>query len=147
MLKKVLAISGRPGLFMLINQGKNCLIVESLSEDKKRLPVFNNEKVMSLGDIAMYTVDMEKPLGRVFDDIYKEFEGKEIDIKELEKNGTLRGAFKKILPDYDEDRVRVSDMKKAFSWYNILVKAGFDHFMEEEENEPEAENPEVEEKK
>lgn len=134
MLKKILSISGRPGIYRLLSQGKNCLIVESFSDGKK-IPVFNHERIMSLGDIAIYTTTAEKPLGEVFEEIMNKFDGKQIDIKELEANNSLRAVFGEVLPDYDEERVRTSDIKKVFSWYNSLISNGFDKFIEEPDNE------------
>lgn len=148
MLRKILAVTGRPGLYELVSQGKNCLIVESLNPDKKRLPVFNNEKVMSLADVAIYTTEGEEPLGTVFESIYKKFEGKPVDVKELEKNGSIRYLFGEILPDFDEDRVRTSDIKKVFSWYNVLLGAGFEKFVDEDkEAEKDQKEPTKEEEK
>lgn len=143
MLKRILSITGRPGLYRLLSQGKNCLIVESVSEQPKRMPVFNNEKVMSLGDIAIYTQTAEKPLSEVFEDIKEKFEGKTVDVKALEKDGTLRSTFAEILPDFDDERVRNNDIKKVFSWYNTLITNGIDDFKDVEEEET-AEEPEAE---
>lgn len=130
MLKKILAISGRPGLYELINQGKNCIIVESLTSPRKRTPVFNTEKVMSLGDIAIYTTGDEKPLNEVFEALKVKFDGGKIDIKDLEKNGKLRELFAEILPDFDDERVRTSDIKKVYQWYNTLIENGITDFLE-----------------
>lgn len=134
-LSKILSISGRPGLYNLISQGKNCIIVESLSDAKKRIPVFNNEKVMSLGDIAIYTDTAEKPLGEIFETIKTKTEGKEVDIKALEASGKLREEFEAILPDYDKERVKNSDIKKVYNWFNTLVAGGITDFAEEETEE------------
>lgn len=132
MLKKVLSVAGRPGLYMLLNQGKNCLIVESLNDKGKRLPVFNNERVMSLGDIAIYTTTDEKPIGEVFEAIKSKFGGAKVDVKSLEKDGGLRTVFAEILPDFDDERVKTSDIKKVFAWYNTLLDGGFDKFVDDE---------------
>ena len=135
MLKRILAISGRPGLYRLINQGKNSLIVESLT-DCKRFPVFNHEKVMSLGDIAIYTSDGgETPLAEVLESLKTVENGASINIKELEKNGALRDEIAKALENYDDERVKNSDIKKLFTWYNCLIAAGIDTFKEEEASE------------
>lgn len=146
MIKRILSISGRPGLYNLVSQGKNCLIVESLTADKKRLPVFNHDRVMSLGDIAIYTTAEEVSLAEVFEKIKVKHEGKEIDIKALEKADGLRTEFKEILPDFDEERVRTSDIKKVFTWYNLLVQNGITEFVAEEE-ETAPQNAEEAEKK
>lgn len=131
MLKTILSISGKPGLYKLLSQGKNMLIVESL-QDKRRMPVYINDKVVSLGDIAMYTVDAEVPLRQVMETIYNKNNGLvEIDIKKA-SNDELRDFFAEILPDYDRDRVYVTDIKKLISWYNLLVKSGYTDFAEKE---------------
>lgn len=141
MLEKILSVSGRPGLYQLVSQGKNCIIVESLTKPAKRLPVFNTEKIMSLGDIAIYTTGEEKPLAQVMEAIKEKNNGAEVDIKAMEKNGSIRDEFKAVLPEFDEERVRTSDIKKVYAWYNILIDNGVDKFVE-----PEAETEEAEEK-
>lgn len=135
MLKKILSISGKPGLFELLSQGKNCIIVESLTTPRKRQPVFNTEKVMSLGDIAVYTTGEEKPLAMIFESIKEKYNGETVDIKEIEKQGNIREIFAEILPDFDDERVRTSDIKKMFAWYNLLVSNGIDKFVEDEPKE------------
>lgn len=133
MLKTILSISGKPGLYKLISQGKNMLIVESISADKKRLPAYGNEKIISLADIAMYTDDAEVPLGEVLDSIKAKENGvvASIDPKKATAD-ELRQYMTEILPDYDRDRVYVTDIKKLISWYNILVSNGIDLFKSEE---------------
>ena len=133
MLKKILSISGKPGLYELISQGKNCIIVETLSEPKKKMPVFSADKVMSLGDIAIYTTGEEKPLSEVFESIKAKYNANQVDVKAMDKAGNYREVFAEVLPDFDEDRVRTSDIKKVFAWYNTLIAAGFEKFVSEEE--------------
>lgn len=137
MLKKILSISGRPGLYRLISQGKNMLIVEGLA-DKRRFPVHARDRVISLGDIAIYTNAEEVALGRVFESIYAKYEGKALDAAKYKEKETLKEFFLEVLPDFDEDRVHMSDIKKVITWYNLLVSDGFTKFVEEEEK-PEAE--------
>ncbi|WP_321426139.1 DUF5606 domain-containing protein [uncultured Bacteroides sp.] len=140
MLKTILSISGKPGLYKLISQGKNMLIVESISEDKKRFPAYGNEKVISLADIAMYTDDAEVPLREVLSAVLKKENGEvaSIDVKKSTSD-QLRAYFAEILPDFDRDRVYVTDIKKLVCWYNILVTNGITDFAAEEVAEPEAE--------
>ncbi|BEG99133.1 DUF5606 family protein [Bacteroides sedimenti] len=140
MLKTILSISGKPGLYKLISQGKNMLIVESLAEDKKRFPAYGNEKVISLADIAMYTNDAEVPLKEVLASVLKKENGglASIDAKKSTAD-QLRAYFAEILPDFDRDRVYVTDIKKLISWYNILVSCGITNFEAEESAETEAE--------
>ncbi|MDE5646749.1 MAG: DUF5606 domain-containing protein [Muribaculaceae bacterium] len=138
MLKRILAISGRPGLYRLVNHGKNSLIVESLI-DGKRFPAFNHEKVMSLGDIAIYTSDGgETPLADVLEGLKGIENGAVIDIKTLEKEGALRDEIAKALPNYDDERVKNSDIKKLFAWYNCLIAAGVEKFKDAEVAEDQA---------
>jgi len=119
-LKDILAISGEPGLFKFIAQGKNAIIVEHL-ETKKRSSAYGSAKVSSLEDIAIFTEKEDVPLGRVFDMIYeKENGGVAIDSK-VDGN-KLKSWFEEILPDYSRDKVYVSDMKKVAMWYNTLHK-------------------------
>lgn len=137
MLKTVLSISGKPGLFKLINQGKNMLIVESLLTHK-RVPAYARDKVVSLGDIAIYTTEEEVPLANVFKTIYDK-EGKVLDASLYKTEEQLRAFFAEILPNYDEDRVYATDIKRVISWYNILVNAGITDFVPEEKEEQQSE--------
>lgn len=131
MLKTILSISGRPGLFKLVNQGKNMLIVESLMTGK-RTPAYAHDKVISLGDIAIYTTEEDIPLNDVFEAIRVKNEGKQVDVKAIGGDNEIRAYFAEILPDFDDERVYTNDIKKVFSWYNQLVGAGFDSFKSEE---------------
>ena len=132
MLKTILAISGKPGLFKLVSQGKNMLIVEALATGK-RTPAYAHDKVISLGDIAIYTVEEDVPLGTVLETIKEKNDGKPVDMKSFSDDHELRKYFKEILPDFDEDRVYTNDIKKVFSWYNLLLAAGITDFAEKEE--------------
>lgn len=131
MLKRILSISGRPGLFRLVNQGKNMLIVESL-QTGKRVPAYAHDKVISLGDVSMYTVEDDIPLGDVLTLVFNKAEGKAIDVKALGGDKEVRAYFKEILPTFDEERVYTADIKKLFNWYNQLIAAGFTTFVDEE---------------
>jgi hypothetical protein len=119
-LKDILSISGEPGLFKFIAQGKNAIIVEHL-ETKKRSSAYGSSKVSSLEDIAIFTEKEDLPLGKVFDLIYeKENGGPAIDSKT--DTDKLKSWFEEILPDYSKDKVYTSDIKKVAQWYNILHK-------------------------
>lgn len=128
----ILSISGKPGLYKLISQGKNMLIVESISADKKRFPAYGNEKIISLADIAMYTDDAEVPLADVLTSIKEKESGAiaSIDIKKATPD-QLRDYLAEVLPNFDRDRVYVNDIKKLISWYNILVTNEITEFKEE----------------
>lgn len=121
MLKDILVISGKPGIFKLVSQSKTHVIVESL-EDKKRLPVHSFTKISALQDIAIYTDYEEVPLEQVMVNIFKKEEGKECSVKANASGNEIKGLFEEILPEYDRDRVYVSDMKKVIRWYNDLIK-------------------------
>lgn len=117
-LKDIIAISGEPGLFRFIAQGKNSIIVEHL-ETQKRSSAYGSAKVSSLEDIAIFTEKEDVPLGKVFDLIYEQTSG-EAAIDSKVDGGKLKSWFEGILPDYSRDKVYVSDMKKVALWYNIL---------------------------
>lgn len=134
MIKGILSIAGRPGLYKLIQSGRGSLIVEQL-QTGKRLPVQQRDRVISLADVAMYTDGDDVPLGQVLTSLADVAGGKEVDIKQVESEG-LREFFGKVLPDYDRERVHVSDIRKLLSWYNILVAAGITEFLDPEEEAP-----------
>lgn len=134
MLKEILSISGKPGLYKLVSQGKNMLVVESLL-DGKRLPTYTRDKVVSLGDIAMFTETEEVPLRQVLSNIKTKENGGLCPVSSKADNNELKKYMSEILPDYDRDRVYPSDMRKLFSWYNILINSGvveFDELKKEE---------------
>jgi hypothetical protein len=117
-LKDILSISGEPGLFKFIAQGKNAIIVEHL-ETKKRSTAYGSAKVSSLEDIAIFTEKEDMPLGKVFNLIHeKENGGPTIDSKS--ETAKLKLWFEDILPEYSKDKVYASDIKKVAQWYNIL---------------------------
>lgn len=132
MLNTILSISGKPGLFRLINQGRGTLIVESLV-DGRRSSVMPRERVVSLGNITMYTEQEDVPLGDIFTKAYELHEGKAVDMSALATTEALQEAFGKILPTFDRERIYATDLKKFFSWYNILIGAGFTSFASAEE--------------
>ena len=127
MLKTILSISGKPGLFKLVSHGKNMLIVESLA-DKKRVPAYAKDKVISLGDIAIYTNEAEVPLHEVLTNVKNKENGQQASVSTSAKPDELA----EILPNFDRERVYPSDIKKLISWYNILIGAGLTEFTPEE---------------
>ena len=126
MLKTILSISGKPGLYKLISQGKNMLIVESINADKKRFPAYGNEKIISLADIAMYTDDAEVPLYDVLEAMKKK-ENSAIASLDPKKASPeqLREYLAEVLPNFDRDRVHVGDIKKLIMQHYIRTDAGF----------------------
>jgi hypothetical protein len=135
MLKEILSISGKPGLYKMISQGKNMIVVESLL-DGKRVPAYTKDKVVSLGDIAIYTNTEEIPLGQVFENISNKENGSVCPIDPKADNNMLRKYMEEVLPDFDRDRVYPSDMRKMFAWYNILINNGITVFLSKEEDKP-----------
>ena len=142
MLETILAISGKPGLYRLVNRGNRSLIVETLDAQKKRMPAFGTDKIISLADIAMYTDEEEVPLRQVLKNIY-DMEGGKATALDYRKATTaeLADFMAKALPNYDRDHVYPSDMKKLVQWYNILVENGVTDF-EEKQQEAEAQEAE-----
>lgn len=130
MLRTILSITGKPGLYKIVSHGNRMLVVEDITS-KKRTPVHARDKVVSLGDIAMYTEGDDKPLGEILDLVYAHENGGKIDVKSLSTDG-LREKFGEILSDFDRERVYPSDIKKLFSWYNLLLDAGFTEFARED---------------
>lgn len=134
MLQTVLAIAGKPGLYRLVSRGNKNLIVESLDSTKKRTPIFGADKVISLADIAMYTDNGEVPLAEVLQKVADKEEAKEASLNPKKASSEeLQNYFAEILPDYDRERVYVTDIKKLLTWYNLLVNAGITVFVEKEE--------------
>ena len=131
MLKEILSVTGKPGLFKLISQGKNMLIVESLI-DGKRIPAYSKDKVVSLADIAIFTDNEEVPLGQVFEKVKAKENGEKCSIDAKSDNDGLRKYMAEILPEYDRDRVYPSDIRKLISWYNVLISSGITEFVEVE---------------
>lgn len=136
----ILAIAGKPGLYKLVSRGNNNLIVEALDGTHKRMPAFGTERITSLNDIAMFTETDDVPLMDVLDNLKQLENGKKASINEKKASGEeLRAYFSKVLPEWDQDRVQNSHIKKLITWYNILVEAGLTDFKDPEETEAPAE--------
>ena len=120
-LDKILSIAGKPGLYKMITQTRNGFIAESLL-DQKRMSVGIHHNVSILSEIAIYTLTEEKPLREVLSLIKEKESGKETAISHKDSKDKLEEYFFEILPDYDEDRVYASDIKKIVQWYNLLQK-------------------------
>ncbi|MGL5787115.1 MAG: DUF5606 family protein [Bacteroidales bacterium] len=130
MLKLILSISGKPGLFKLVSQGRGNIIVESLV-DKKKVPAYAHDKVISLNDISIYTLEGETPLREVFAAISAKENGAQTSVDPKSDAKALRAYFVEILPSYDDERVYPTDIKKVLTWYNILTANGMTNFTEE----------------
>ncbi len=133
MQETILAISGKPGLYRLVAQGRGNLIVETIDGTKKRVTAGARDRVTSLNDVSMYTNEDDKPLMEIFQSIADKENAQPtaIDYKKATK-AELADFMASVLPDYDRDRVHDSDIKKLIQWYNILVKGGYTKFVEEE---------------
>jgi len=143
--KDILAISGFGGLFKYISQARNGIIVEGF-EDKKRMNAFAHYKVSSLNDIAIFSDSGEIPLRKIFKTIQEmEKDGPSIDSKT--DDAKLKEYFAKVLPDYDRQKVYLSDIRKLINWYNILQKNGYNNFEEEVKKEEEKIDEETHESK
>lgn len=145
MLKKILSVSGKPGLYKLVSQGKSMLIVEALT-DGRRLPVYAREKIISLGDIAIYTDGDEVPLYEVLNSVKAKEEGKAVSSIDAVRAtpDELRAYMAEVLPNFDRDRVYPTDIKRLLSWYNLLISAGITDFDPQESAEEEdVETPEA----
>ncbi len=119
MVKDILAIGGHPGLFKMITQAKNGIIVESLV-DGKRMPTHATSKISALEDISIYTEMGDMPLSEVLISIFE----KGLNVDPKSDAATLKSNFEKVVADYDSDRVYTSDMKKVFAWYKLLSEKG-----------------------
>lgn len=128
-METILSIAGKPGLYKLVSRGKSNLIIETIDENRRRLPAFATDRVTSLGDIAMYTESDDVPLWQVLANLSKKEDGKETTINYKKCSGKeLRDYFGEVLPNFDRERVHDSDIKKLLQWYNILVKNGYTDF-------------------
>ncbi len=142
MLKGILSVSGQSGLFKLVAESKNNIIIESL-ETLKRMPVHSTSKISALEDIAVYTENGDVPLKDVFKAISeKENGGPAISPKA--PDSVLKSYFEKVVPEYDKGRVYISDIKKVLSWYNVLQHKELLDFTETEGENGKTENEEPE---
>lgn len=139
-LSKILSIAGKPGLFKVLNQSRGGVVVVSL-DDGKKMVVGQTQRVSTLSDISIYTLESDEPLANIFKKMRENSEGKKVDI-DLKDDDALREYLFRIFPEHDEDRVYPSDIKKIVKWFNLLLEKGL---LEPEEEEKEGE-PEAEEK-
>ena len=136
MKETILAISGKPGLYRLVARGNGNLIVESIDEQKRRITAGSRDRVTSLRDVSMYTMDDDKPLMEVFESIKEKYNAQPVDIQTSKAEKAQLFAFlDEVLPENDADRIYPGDVKKLIQWYNILVQAGYTDFLEADEQE------------
>ncbi|WP_425236312.1 DUF5606 domain-containing protein [Ulvibacterium sp.] len=137
-LDKILSIGGKPGLYRLLTQTRTGFVAESLL-DKKRISVGAHNNVSVLSEIAIYTLEEELPLRQVFQKIQVKEKGGKTSVAHKAEKIALEEYFFEILPNYDEDRVYASDIKKVIQWYNLLLDNGITDFSDDEENSSEEE--------
>ncbi len=137
-LEKILSIGGKPGLYQLLTQTRSGFVAESLL-DKKRITVSAQSNVSVLSEIAIYTLEEEIPLGEVFLKIQVKEKGGKTSIGHKDDKLKLEEYFFEVLPNYDEDRVYASDIKKVIQWYNILHDQGITEFVSDSEDAQEEE--------
>ncbi len=118
-LDGILAIAEQQGLFKLVSKGKNNVIVESMTTGK-RMPAFATSRISTLEDVAIYTLDEDVPLKKIFISIFDKFEGEKV-LQNKPTNSDYKEFMETVLPDFDKDRVYVSDIKKVVNWYNTLI--------------------------
>ena len=139
-LSKIVSISGKPGLYVIKSQAVGRLIVESVI-DGKCTPAFARDRMSSLEEISIFSTDEDRPLKEVFKMIHDKMGDKvDFDYKKATPE-QLREKFAFVMPDYDEEAVYPSDMRKVFAWYQMLVDKNLLDFTEEEKPEAEAETP------
>lgn len=121
-LEGIIYVSGKPGLFKVVSNTKNTIIIESLT-DKKRRPIHSHNQANMLQEIGIYTYNDTKPISDIFDKIAEKENG-EKTISHKSSEDKLTNYFREILNDYDEKKVYLSDIKKVFQWYNTIQNAG-----------------------
>lgn len=128
-METILSIAGKPGLYRLVSRGKTNLIVETIDAAHRRMPTFATDRVISLADIAMYTDAEDVPLWQVMKNLGEKEQSKACSLNYRKASSKeLRAYFSEVLPNFDEDRVHDSDIKKLIQWYDILVTNGITDF-------------------
>lgn len=128
-METILSIAGKPGLYRLVSRGKMNLIVEALDETHRRMPAFATDRVTSLADIAMYTDADDVPLWQVLKSVGEKEQSKPTSLNYRKCPAReLRAYFAEVLPNFDQERVHDSDIKKLLQWYDILVSNGYTDF-------------------
>ena len=122
-LSKILSISGKGGLFELVGQTKNGVVVESLL-DGKRIPAYSNQQISALEEISIYGEDEDIPLADIFTRFFKMENGAPTSVTAKSSGAEIKDYFSDIVPEYDEERVYTSDIKKVLKWYNLLLSKG-----------------------
>ena len=137
-LSKILSISGKGGLFELVGQTKNGVVVESLL-DGKRIPAYSNQQISALEEISIYGEDEDIPLAEIFTRFFKLENGAATSVTAKSSGAEIRDYFLDVVPEYDEERVYASDIKKVLKWYNLLLEKG--KIVIEKEEKPKKKKP------
>lgn len=145
-LSKILSIAGKPGLFIMVGEAKNNIIVESLLDGRK-IPAFTHDRISTLKEISIFTDDEDASLADVLKKIYELQNQQAIPDPKKAKSSDIKALFEKVLPNYNHDSVYVSDMVKIFGWYNLLLQKNMLDFTEEEQEAPAEDKPAEEQKK
>ncbi|MEM9052346.1 MAG: DUF5606 domain-containing protein [Bacteroidota bacterium] len=132
-LSKILSIAGKPGLFKIMNQSRGGVVVTSLNDGRKMV-VGQTQRVSTLSDISIYTLEGDEPLENIFKTMFEKSEGKAVEV-DFKDDDALREYLFRIFPEHDEDRVYPSDIKKIIKWFNLLLEKGLLEFEEEEKKE------------
>lgn len=138
-LREVLSIAGKPGLHKLVKQTHNGMIVESL-DSGKRFPVFAQDQISSLEEISIFTETEDMPLREVLQKMAEKHENQKAPNPKKTSSEELKDYFRDVVPEYDEDQVYVSHIKKIISWYNALQQHDMLSLLEEKEDKPEGED-------
>jgi len=136
-LEKIISVGGKPGLYEVLNQTRTGVLAASLI-DGKRITIGARENVSLLSEIAIYTLTEEMPLGEVFQKIFDHLSGASA-LSHKSSKDELEAFFFDVLPEYDEDRVYASDIKKVVQWYNLLIGKGVTDFSTQDESETNSE--------
>ena len=128
-LSKILSIAGKPGLFKIMNQSRGGVVVTSLNDGRKMV-VGQTQRVSTLSDISIYTLDGDEPLKNIFKAMMEKSEGKAVEV-DFKDDDALREYLFRIFPEHDEDRVYPSDIKKIIKWFNLLLEKGLLEIEEE----------------
>ena len=147
MLKEILAVSGKPGLYRLVSKGSNLSIIESLA-DKKRIPAYARDKLVSIENVSVFTEDGETPVSEVFTAIKEKENGEKVSIDYLKADADgLRAYMAELLPNFDRERVYPTDIKKLLKWYDQLIVNGITDFSKKDEIEAGADEVKEEKRK
>lgn len=136
-LDKILSIPRKPGLYEIVTQTRVGFVAKSINDDKK-ISVSYKNNISVLSEIAIYTLDEEVPLKEVFKNIFQKEEGKNTSVSHKAPKEELEAYFFEVLPNFDEDRVYPSDIKKVIQWYNILIEKGLISLEEDKKEDAEA---------